>query len=129
MPLTPFRIALPFLAVVFCTACAKPAPDPVAKAIPATVKPGTTLTADPDPILTDGAALGETSLKWSTNAAHVEVHVDSPGGPLMGSGDSQGTMRTGQWVHDGMRFYLQDRDAPDRTSPAATLGMIQVVVQ
>lgn len=117
-------------ALIFTAGCAKPAPDPILPATPAKVKAGTTLSADPDPIVTsDGTGLGETSLQWSTTAAHIEMHVDAPGGPLMGGGDSKGSMRTGKWVHNGMQFYLQDRDAPDRTSPAATLGMIAIVVQ
>jgi hypothetical protein len=122
--------ALLGVAMLFTSACAKPAPDPLEKPIPAIVKAGTTLTADPDPIVTsEGTGLGETTLHWSTTAAHVEMHVDAPGGPLMGTGESQGSMRTGQWVRDGMKFYLQDRDAPDRTSAAATLGTIAIVVQ
>lgn len=122
--------ALLCAAMLFTAACAKPAPDPVAKAVPAVVKAGTTLTADPNPIITsEGTGLGETTLHWSTPAAHVEMHVDAPTGPLMGTGESQGSMRTGKWVHDGMKFYLQDRDAPDRASEAATLGTIAIVVQ
>lgn len=117
-------------ALLFSAACAKPAPDPPAHAIPAIVKAGTTFTADPDPIVTtDGTGLGETVLSWSTTAAHIEVHVNDPNGPVMGGGGSQGSMRTGKWVHDGMKFCLQDADAPDRTSAAATLGTIAVVVQ
>lgn len=109
-------------------ACAKPAPDPILPAPPAVVKPGTTLSASPDPILTDNG-YGETTLTWSTTARHTQLRVGTPEGPPTGGGGSSGTLRTGPWVTNGMTFYLQDADAPDPASPAATLGSIAIAVQ
>ena len=63
----------------------KPAPDPILPPIPATVRPGTTLRADPDPIITaEGPA--ETTIIWSTTAKHVQIRIDSPSGPPMANG-------------------------------------------
>ena len=118
------------LAAVFLTgACSKPAPDPPAKAIPAKVVEGTTLTADPNPILSDGSGLGETTIAWSTKASHVDLRIGGPGGKLFGGGGSTGTARSGKWVNDGMTFYLQNKDAAEPTSADATLGAITVAVQ
>lgn len=100
------------------------------KAPAAVTKPGTTLTANPDPIVVDdGGTLGETTLAWSTTAAHTEIHVGSPGGALFDRGGSSGTARTGKWVTNGTTFYLQDSDNPNPTSPAATLGSLAVALQ
>ncbi len=108
--------------------CHKPPPEPPPKALPAVTKPGTTLTATPDPILNDGGT-GETTLNWSTTAAHTEVHIDSPGGTLFVRGGSSGVARTANWVTSGMTFYLQDSDNPNPASPEATLGSLTMVVQ
>lgn len=108
--------------------CAKPAPDPVLPAIAATVRPGTTLRADPDPVITaEGPA--ETTIIWSTTAKRVQIRIGGPNGPLMGNAGPTGSAKTGDWVKNGMTFYLQDMDAPDPQSPAATLGSLPVVVQ
>jgi hypothetical protein len=126
------RTYFPILAILAVlaswTGCAKPAPDPILPAIPATVRPGTTLRADPDPVLTaEGPA--ETTLIWTTTAKHVQIHVSAPNGPLMGNAGSSGSAKTGDWVRNGMTFYLQDQDAADPESPSATLASIPIVVQ
>jgi len=111
-----------------CAGCAKPAPDPILPAIPATVRAGTTLRANPDPIVTaEGPA--ETTIIWTTTAKNVQIRINSPNGPLMGNAGSAGSAKTGDWVRNGMTFYLQDGDAADPQSPAATLGSLPVVVQ
>jgi hypothetical protein len=103
-----------------CWGCAKPAPDPIL--------PPITLRADPDPIVTaEGPA--ETTIIWTTTAKNVQIRINSPNGPLMGNAGSTGSAKTGDWVRNGMTFYLQDGDAPDPTSPTATLGSLPVVVQ
>jgi len=41
--------------------------------------------------------------------ARVEIHLDKPGGPLIASASGdRGRAVTGNWIRDGMRFYLQD---------------------
>jgi hypothetical protein len=117
-------------AAMWLGACAKPAPDPIMKAPPAVTKPGTTLTASPDPIVTDdGSPVGETAISWSTPATHVEVHINAPDGQLFFRSGSSGTVRTGKWVNNGMTFYLQDADNPKPGSADATLGSLAVALQ
>jgi hypothetical protein len=110
------------------TGCAKPAPDPAVPAPVAKVKPGTTLSANPNPVYTKEGPLGITSLSWITTAVHTEMHVDSPSGPVLGNGGSTGTFKTGLWVKDGMTFFLQNSDAPAPTDASATLGSVAIAV-
>jgi hypothetical protein len=115
--------------IVLAAACSKPPPDPPAKAIPAKVVAGTSLSADPNPILSDGSGLGETTITWSTNASRTELRIGSPNGKLFVDGGSKGLARTGKWVNNGMTFYLQSKDSPDSTSADATLGVLSIAVQ
>jgi hypothetical protein len=115
-------------AAVFLAGCAKPAPEPVPVAPPPITKPGTTFTATPNPILTDETS-NVMTLKWSTTAQRIEVHLNGPDGKLFGGGGSTGTMTTGPWVVNGMTFYLQDMGNPHPDSEDATLGKITAVVQ
>jgi glycosyltransferase involved in cell wall biosynthesis len=56
------------------------------------------------PILT-----GETTLSWSSIGTEtVEVHINSPDGPLFSRSGPSGKASTGKWVRDGIVFYLQD---------------------
>jgi hypothetical protein len=115
---------------VTLASCAKPAPDPVLPPPVAVTKPGTTLRADPDPVVPDdGGSLGETSIVWSTTAPHTELHINAPNGTLFGRGGASGSARTGKWVTDGMVFYLQDADNPNPGSAEATLGSLAVAVR
>jgi hypothetical protein len=38
----------------------------------------------------------------------TEVHLNSPTGPLFSIAASSGSATTGDWVTNGMKFYLQD---------------------
>ncbi|KAB2674164.1 MAG: glucose dehydrogenase [Verrucomicrobia bacterium] len=70
-----------------------------------------TLSASPNPVtVTDGTGLGATTLTWtSTGTSAVEVHVNSPGGPLFSQSAAGAWMATtGKWVGDGTTFYLQN---------------------
>jgi hypothetical protein len=68
------------------------------------------LLASTNPIVVPaGQQFGTATLNWSTTTgSHVEVHVGAPNGPLFTAGGAQGSARTGNWVRDGTRFYLQD---------------------
>ncbi len=93
-------------------------------------RPGTVMTASPNPIVvTDGSGLGITALSWSTTATTVEIHVSTPDGPIMAMGASKGEVRTEKWVRNGTKFYLQDHSAADPKSPAATLAVLAVSVK
>lgn len=69
-----------------------------------------TLTANPSSIVVpNGSYLGQTTLSWTTvSAKQVEVHVGSPTGTLFAAGVPNGSATTGDWVSDGMTFYLVD---------------------
>ena len=124
-----FPVLVAVACIAFSVACSKPPPTS-AKAAPAIVKPGTTLVADPNPIVTsDGSGLGETSITWISTAAQIELRIGGPNGKLFARGGSKGSAPTGHWVGNGMTFYLQDLTAPDPTADSATLGRLTVVVQ
>lgn len=77
-----------------------------------TVKPSPTgsITADPNPFRADSEGLGQTTLSCLTHGiSKVEVRVDAPDGPLLARlGPGRQSQGTGQWVRDGMTFYLQN---------------------
>ncbi len=70
--------------------------------------------AHPNPIPVSGSSadrfpIGTTTLSWTAGSeTEVEVHVDSPDGPLLSRTAGCGTITTGLWVCDGMTFFLQD---------------------
>lgn len=59
------------------------------------------------------------TLQWDApNASAVEIHVNTPDGPLLTGAGSVGKVKTGPWVRPGMQFYLVDATLKDpRTSP------------
>jgi hypothetical protein len=71
---------------------------------------GPRLTASPNPIpVTDKAFLGSTTISWTAPGAEmIEIHIGSPDGPLFATLGYHGSAQTGNWVPDGMTFYLQD---------------------
>jgi ubiquinone/menaquinone biosynthesis C-methylase UbiE len=77
-----------------------------------TVKPPPTglITAEPNPFRPDSQGQGQTTLSWLAHgASKIEVRVDAPDGPLLARlGPGRHSQSTGQWVHDGMAFYLQN---------------------
>jgi hypothetical protein len=82
-------------------------------------------TADPNPI--PSVTVGATTLSWSApTASSVEIHVTSPTGPLFAAGGSTGSAATGDWVTDGMVFYLQDVSDGKSLTPANTLAVLVV---
>ena len=69
------------------------------------------ITANPNPVqLTGGSNTGVTTIFWSSaETARVEVHADSPSGPLVAtSGPGNFSAATGNWVQEGKRLFLQD---------------------
>lgn len=63
-----------------------------------------------NPVQGDPNQTASVALSWSSNTATtVEVHVDSPNGPLFtGGGPQASSVPTGNWVKNGQVFYLQD---------------------
>jgi hypothetical protein len=67
-----------------------------------------------------------TTVEWDTAGLSnsVEVHVNSPDGPLFAAGGPSGSAITGPWVNDGMKFYLQDASYNDPTNPDRTISVV-----
>ena len=66
--------------------------------------------ANPNPIAVDFfTGVGATTLSWKSRGTEaVEVRVGAPHGDLFSRSGPDGSARTGDWVYNGMVFYLQD---------------------
>jgi hypothetical protein len=97
---------------------------------PRTRTPHGTVTAHPNPVeVSDFSRYGITTISWTSRGTSVvEVRVDSPDGPVLTSGSSDGSARTGKWVRDGMVFYLQDATDGRGTEAESTLDSVTVRV-
>jgi len=72
-------------------------------------------------------SVGVANLSWtSKGATALEVHVGSPAGPLFSRSGATGSGTTGQWVTDGMVFYLQDTSNNQSPTPLTTLATVKV---
>ncbi len=89
------------------------------------------ISASPNPIpVPPGSVLGTTTIQWNAPSAQaIEVHVDSPTGPLFAAGGSTGSAITGEWVTDGTTFYLQDVSGGKPLTPTNTIGTVVVHLQ
>ncbi len=69
-----------------------------------------TLVANPSTIVTpNGSGYGQTTLTWSApGVGIVDIYVGSPSGALFARVGTSGSATTGDWVTDGMTFYLVD---------------------
>ena len=69
-----------------------------------------TLEAIPNPIrLERGRSYAATTLRWAAqHVTDVEIRIGAPDGRLLAAGGVSGTATTGEWVTDGMTFFLQD---------------------
>jgi hypothetical protein len=75
-----------------------------------TTAPTGSIAADPNPFIPNSQGLGQTTLAWTSyGTTSVEVHADAPNGNrVAASGPGSFSARTGNWVQNGQRFYLQD---------------------
>lgn len=56
-----------------------------------------------------GQAFGSATLNWNTSTAStIEIHVNTPDGPLFVRGGPQGSATASGWAKDGLVFFLQD---------------------
>jgi parallel beta-helix repeat protein len=92
---------------------------------------GPSLTASPNPIpVTGNANLGQTTISWNAPDAEViEIHTDSPNGPLFTMKNNRGSIQTGLWVSDGLTFYLQDVTGGNPLTSDYTLATLVVHLQ
>jgi len=98
-----------------------------AAATPAT-NDGASLTATPNPIpVANAGSYGQTTLTWNAPGASViQIHVNSPTGPLFTDNGSSGSMMTGVWVNNGTQFFLQDVSNGKALTPSNTLAVLTV---
>jgi hypothetical protein len=69
----------------------------------------TVFTGSPDPFVPNASGLGQITLTWSApSAAAVQIRIGSADGQLWAQSPNQGSATTGQWVSNGMQFFLQD---------------------
>ena len=100
------------------------------QAIAAESKTGV-ITASINPIIVAfGQTRGATTLNWrATGVTQVQVRVSSPDGPPMtGFESATGSATTGNWVTNGLTFYLQDASDGNSSGSAKTLSTVQVTV-
>ncbi len=84
------------------------APPPVVAAPVINTIPGCTVisfSAGPNPVYTYGS-YGITTVLANVTCAY-EVRIGSPSGPLFATGNGYSSTITGNWVSEGMQFYLQ----------------------
>jgi len=84
--------------------------------------------ADPNPFTPNAQGLGQTTLTWtSAGTNEVEVHVNSPNGNRIArTGAGTFSTNTGQWVRNGMTFYLQNVSNGLPLTSANTIGTVAV---
>lgn len=88
---------------------------------------GDALSASPNPITPGPGGYGQTNISWSANSAQsIEIHVNTIDGPVFFAGGPTGTAQTGQWVTDGMMFFLQDVTGGKALTSANTLATLIV---
>jgi hypothetical protein len=96
---------------------------------PSAVTPGwATITADPNPIqVCDGSGQGITTISYKLALQSlIEVHVNSPDGPLFARTNASGSLTTAKWVTDGMVFFLQDVSAGKPLASNHTIDKLTV---
>jgi hypothetical protein len=81
---------------------------------------GATLTIAPEVSFDCSAGLATVTLAWTGATNQAQIHVGKANGtPLTGILDSTGTASTGQWVYDGLTFYLVDQTGATEASAVA----------
>lgn len=84
----------------------------------------------PAVIVQSGGGAGTATLYWDApGKSHLEIHVGSPTGTLFADGGRTGQSTTGNWVTDGMTFFLQDVSDGQPLTSANTLAIASVHVQ
>src|SRR5438046_9171824 len=73
-------------------------------------RPTASITADPNPLITNSSALGQIILSWkSYGASRVAIRVDAPDGNVfVGSDPACSSKTTGLWARVGLTLDLQD---------------------
>jgi len=72
--------------------------------------PPAILVGTPNPFTPNGQGLGLITLVWSAgqDVTATEIHINSTTGPELAASAGSGNAVTGEWVNNGMQFYLQN---------------------
>ena len=91
--------------------------------------PSGSIRANPNPFTPNAQGLGQTTITWASAGTNkVEIHVNAPdGNRLADSGPGTFSINTGQWVRDGMTFYLQNVSNGLPLTSANTLDTVTAV--
>jgi glucose/arabinose dehydrogenase len=94
-----------------------------------TAAPTGSITADPNPLITDWRGRGATTLSWtSSGTSSVEIHVNAPNGnKIIGSGPGTFSTPTGHWAAPGMTFYLQNTSNGLPLTAANTIATVTMI--
>jgi hypothetical protein len=90
--------------------------------------PSGSITASPNPYTPGPQGLGHTTVSWTSySTSAVEVHVNAPDGATFGAtGPGTYSLATGEWVTNGMTFYLQNVSNGLPLTSANTLARVTV---
>lgn len=81
----------------------------------------------PSPVPVGVGQLGQLTLSFSApGVSRTKIVVGSPTGTVLSEGGSSGSAATGQWVSDGMQFFLEDLSGNQLASYTAHLSVIQL---
>lgn len=94
-----------------------------------TSAPTGSITADPNPLITDWLGHGATTLSWTSyGTKNVEIHVNGPNGTgFTSSGPGSFSATTDHWVTSGMTFYLQNVSNGLPLTAANTLAKVTMI--
>jgi len=85
--------------------------------------------ATPNPARALDNGLTRVTLNWAIpEGRHAEVRVGAPSGAILAADTRSGSAETGEWVQDGMLFFLQDASQSNSTSPQHTMAIVIVSV-
>jgi hypothetical protein len=89
------------------------------------------ITASPNPASHTANGDSMTTISWNapSGVTSVMITIGSPTGPLFADGGQTGSAPTGNWVSNGMVFYLQNVTGGLPLTAANTLGTVTVAVQ
>ena len=88
--------------------------------------------ANPNPSRSaPGQTSGTTRISWqAVGVSAVQIRVGSPTGtPMTGLEGLTGSAITGNWVTNGVTFYLQDASSGDSSGASKTLAAVRVFVR
>ncbi len=89
------------------------------------------ITASPNPATHTANGDSMTTISWNapSGVTSVMITIGSPNGTLFADGGPTGSAPTGNWVSNGMTFYLQNVTGGLPLTAANTLGTVTITVQ